>query len=78
MKLTAKFSREEGGVRGVDVTCIGISSTGNDSVSAAKNISHCLELYDTLTYRIMFDNQGTYADGGVTQEDLGKKLGKEN
>ena len=77
VKVTATFSREEGGVRGVDITYICIFSTSNNPDSAAKNITHCLELYDTLTYIIVFDNQGTYASGEGTREDLGKKLGKE-
>ena len=78
LKLTDKFSREEGELRGLDSTCIGISSTGNYSVSDEKNIHHSLELYDTLNYQILFDNQGADAGGGEMWEDLGKKLGKEN
>ena len=61
----------------MDVTCIGISSTGNDSKSAAQNIHHSLQLYDSENKPCLLDNQGTDADGGGTREDLGRKLSEE-
>ena len=44
VKLIGKYNHER---EDVDVTCIGIDSTGNDSKSAAENISHSLTKYDT-------------------------------
>ena len=75
VKLIRNFNREE---KQVDITCIGISSTGNDSVSAAQNIDHSLQLYDTPTNRVTLDNQCTDAGGGGTREDLGRRLATTN
>ena len=73
VKLIVKYNHEEE----VDVTCIGISSTGNDSKSAAENIHHTLQLYDSKDQICLLDNQGTDAGGGGTREDLGGKLAEE-
>ena len=75
VKLIGNFNREE---KQVDITCIGISSTGNDSVSAAQNIDHSLQLYDTPTNRVTLDNQCTNVGGGGTREDLGRRLATTN
>ena len=75
VKLIGDYNREE---KQVDITCIGISSTGNDSISAAQNIDYSLELYDTPSNRVTLDNQGTDAGGGGTREDLGNKLATTN
>ena len=42
VKLVAKYNHD---TEEVELTCIGISSTGNDSRSAAENINHCLLMY---------------------------------
>ena len=71
VKLVAKYNHD---TEEVELTCIGISSTGNDSRSAAENINHCLLMYDTENDKIFLVSQGTDAGGGATREDLGRKL----
>ena len=71
MKLVGKFTHDK---EEVDVTCIGIGGSGNDSRSAAESIDHSLEIFDTISHRNKFDSQGTDAGGGGTREELGRKL----
>ena len=71
VKLVAKYNHD---TEEVELTCIGISSTGNDSRSAAENINHCLLMYDTENDKIFLVSQGTDVGGGATREDLGRKL----
>ena len=73
LKLTTKYGHEE---KEFDVNCFRISSTGNDSISAAHKIIYTLQSYDTPTNYASLDNQGTDACGGGTREDLGKIGGR--
>ena len=66
VKLVAKYCHE---TNEVDVTCIRISSTGNNSRSAAENIHHSLQLYDTEDNHCALDSQGTDAGGGGTRQE---------
>ena len=50
VKLVGQFKEREG----VNITCISISSTGSNSVSASQNISFSLQLYDTLSHWIFW------------------------
>ena len=59
------------------LVCIGISSAGNDSKSAAQNVSHTLIIYDKEEEKVVLINQGSDAGGGATREDFGEKLDKE-
>lgn len=56
---------------GKSAKVIGISSTGNDSISAADNIHHSLQMYDAEDKLVGLASQGTDAGGGGTREDLG-------
>ena len=71
VKLVVKYNHDK---EEVDVTCIGIGGSGNDSRSATESIDHSLANFDTISYRNKFDSQGTDAGGGGTREDLGRKL----
>ena len=70
-KLVGKYNHDD---EEVYVTCIGISSTGNDSRGAAENTDHSLQLYNFPDHKNQFDSQGTDAGGGGTREDWGRKL----
>ena len=70
-KLVVKYCDKN---KELDVTWIGISLTGNDSISAAESIHHSLQMYDAEDKLVSFACQGTDAGGGGTREDLGQKL----
>ena len=71
MKVVGKYNHDK---EEVNVTCIGIGGSGNDSRSAAESIGHSLEIFHTISHRNKFDSQGTDAGGGRTGEDLEIKL----
>ena len=57
-KLVVRYCEKN---KELHVTCIGISSTGNDSMSAAENIHHSLKMYDVEDKPVSFACQGTDA-----------------
>ena len=73
VKLISKISHERDEV---DIMCIGISSAGNDSKSAAENISYILEGYDSENKKIIILNQGSDTGGGGTGKELTNEMEK--
>ena len=71
VKLIGKYNHDRDEV---DMTCIGIDSAGNDSKSAAENISYTLQKYDSEEKKIVLSNQGTDTGGGGTGKELANQI----
>ena len=54
--------------------CAGISSTRNDSKSSAESVDHTLNIYAEEDRKVNCFNQGTYACGGGTRDELANEF----